>query len=145
MKYTPSQLRQIDTLAAEHLAGYKWYRSNLTGKRCIYSPQGYVPEWMDSPADGTEPLVGDWERIHIPEFTLSLDVAFVPFGKAFELGYYPELFNDSVLWVAVLRHADKPQTKLFASDLNPATAITLVMLKAAGVEVDSILTEKVTI
>lgn len=53
--------REMDALVAEHVMGWKWRRSNVTGCRCIY-PEGCYPEWMDKPADMTEPLVADWEH-----------------------------------------------------------------------------------
>lgn len=40
--------------------GALWWRSSSSGRRCLYLP-GEQPGWMDTRADGTEPLVGDWD------------------------------------------------------------------------------------
>jgi hypothetical protein len=49
----------VDAVLAERVLGYVWRKSRSTGRRCIYAASR-CPDWMDSPAVGTEPLVGDW-------------------------------------------------------------------------------------
>lgn len=53
---------------------WKWWKSSVTGKRCIYAPDRQ-PEWFQELADGTEPLVWDFENIKRPNFLLDADYA----------------------------------------------------------------------
>lgn len=53
------------------LMGAKWWRSSVTGRRCLYMP-GREPSWMQTPATGNEPLVSDWHdgRAFVPAFSM---------------------------------------------------------------------------
>jgi hypothetical protein len=64
---------EMDAAVAEIVMGWKWWRSSATGRRCMYAP-GKNGNWMQTPADGTEPLVNDWSTnpSNIPYYSRSL-------------------------------------------------------------------------
>lgn len=82
MTLTPEQIlaeppgRVLDALVAEHVLGWRWWRSAKTGRRCIYAP-GKNPSWMQTPADGTEPLVWEWDTVvqFLPDFSTDIAAA----------------------------------------------------------------------
>lgn len=72
------QRQELTVWIAEHVMGWVWRRSNVTGKRALYAP-GEWPEWMNKPADMTEPLTNDfWECVHffMPQFPTDISAAF---------------------------------------------------------------------
>lgn len=51
---------RLDLAVAEHFLGWRWWKSSGSGRRCLYAP-GANPSWMQTPADGSEEVVGDWD------------------------------------------------------------------------------------
>ncbi len=66
---------ELDALVAETVLGWVWRRSRETGRRCLYQPDPLLwPEWMDKPADGTEPVVTSPSVPMVPYVPYSTDL-----------------------------------------------------------------------
>jgi hypothetical protein len=57
--------RALDSLVAEHIFGWRWWRLAGRGRRCLYPP-GEQPAHAMSPACGDEPLSDDMDwQLHV--------------------------------------------------------------------------------
>lgn len=63
----------LDALVAEKVLGWRWRRSSVTGRRCLFAPNGW-PEWMDSDSDGSEEIVRDVPAGMVPALPVSTDL-----------------------------------------------------------------------
>lgn len=64
---------ELDRIVAERVMGWRWRRSNVTGRRALYPADGPWPEWMTESASGAEEECRDHWAASLPPY--STDVA----------------------------------------------------------------------
>ena len=90
--------RELDAEVAEKVFGYVWRKSRSTGRRCIYAP-GVVPEHMVQLADGTEPLVEDWQRhMWMPRYSTEIAAAWTVVEAPVAKGFKVNVMNRASGW-----------------------------------------------
>ena len=81
--------RELDALIAEHVMGWEWWRSSVSGRRSLFAP-GAIPrgedEWFCERADGSERLVFDWKTVRIPPYSTEIGAAWAVAEKLKALG-----------------------------------------------------------
>lgn len=103
--------RELDALVAEKMMGYVWRKSNRSGKRCICRPDR-CPDWFDSPADGTEPLVSDWDSYPFtPAYSTDIAAAWEVVERLLVRRMYPDLVSSNypVVWTCEVDSYSDPE------------------------------------
>lgn len=128
---------EMDALVAEKVMGWRWRKSSATGRRCLFSPTRW-PEWFTALADGTEGIVGDWDRpTHIPRYSTDIAAAWEVVEKMRANGYAPQIRPWGARWagwgVADDRDGDIDLCRNFGSAETVPLAIVRWALAACGV------------
>jgi hypothetical protein len=107
--------------------GWEWWKSSVTGRRCLYPPERH-PEWMTERADGTEPLVSDWNvgSGFVPPYGADTPEGWAvtgPLVAKYELHLEPDLCAEHKSEWLCYRHDDIGGSVNEASGPNPCAAV----------------------
>lgn len=144
MKWNEMSPRRRDALVAEYIMGAMWWRSSTTGRRALFIEQ--PPEWFTEKADGTEPLVGDWNTYGgFPAYTTDIAAAWEVVEKVHDdefwlklthRTHYYETGEDAPMWDAWFRCVRAGiRGDHVAKRATAPEAICLAALRAKGVDV----------
>lgn len=101
----PKAGRELDAEIAERFMGWRWWRSSITGRRCLFPSE--PPEWFTELATGNEPLVGDWDHISLPPYSTSIADAWHVVERLNALG-----------WLVGLEQIDTAQGRQWRTSLD---------------------------
>lgn len=85
-------LRSLDASVAVAVMGYRWWKSDNTGARCLFA-EGRQQSWFTTLADGTEPLVSDWRngKAFLPRFSSDGNAMLLVLERLRELGWHVQI------------------------------------------------------
>lgn len=85
--------RSLDLAVAEHIFGWQWRRSSNSGRRSLFPPDKW-PEWFTEPADGSEPLVFDFDETKsAPDYSTTGDGMLLVIERMQAFGWFYHVYD----------------------------------------------------
>lgn len=124
--------RELDIAIAERVMGYDWWRSKVSGKRCLF-PEGRQYPWFIYRATGDEQLTADYDH-QVPPYSTSIEAAMEVVEKLRTEHWCVTLMNQFSKGPQWYVSFETVEGETYATCDSLPEAICLAALKAVGAE-----------